>query len=350
MLLPSLRRRARRRRDSDLPFDMFDTAYSDAEARRARRMESIYHVGQAKIWDGRDVLAKAIAKHGKPELPAEKRRALARIFGMIMWGELAAWKISAQLADQLEPLEAKLAAASQVHDEARHFYVMHDYLEALGDRPPRIEYWAERVLKRTLGTDSLLKKLVGMQLTVETIALVSFQRVRELEIEPVLTELMAFYERDEARHVGLGVQLVPQLVAELSLAGAIDLAVFQVDLLLATLISMKTIERDLLALGVDPRSLLGIAFRRQADIDEKIRAEFPQWPKDPPALRAFEGLCEVFFPSEGVDARVPWATRLKHAIEVAARLRPSVYEQWGKRAEAARAPRVGLTIPPPPLS
>src|SRR5579872_4270212 len=171
MLLPSLRRRARRRRDSDLPFDMFDTAYSDAEARRARRMESIYHVGQAKIWDGRDVLAKAIAKHGKPELPAEKRRALARIFGMIMWGELAAWKISAQLADQLVPLEAKLAAASQVHDEARHFYVMHDYLEALGERPKKLEFWAGRVLKKTLHSDNLLKKLVGMQLTVETIAL-----------------------------------------------------------------------------------------------------------------------------------------------------------------------------------
>jgi hypothetical protein len=318
---------------------MFDVAYSDAEARRARRLESIYHVGQAKIWDGCDVLAKAIARHGKPTLPPEKRRALARIFGIIMWGELAAWKISAQLADRLVPLEAKLAAASQLHDEARHFYVMHDYLEALGEQPARVEFWAERVLRKTLETDSLLKKLVGMQLTVETIALVAFQRVRELEIEPVLTELMAFYERDEARHIGLGVQLVPQLMSELSIAGALDLAVFQLDLLTTTLMSLKTIERDLLALGVDPRSLLGIAFRRQADIDEKIRAEFPQWPKDPPALRVFEGVCEAMFPSEGVDARVPIGTRLKHAFEVVARIRPSVYEQWGLRTDGERADR-----------
>src|SRR5580692_7171332 len=105
-----------------LPFDMFDRSYSDSEARRARRMESIYHAGQAKIWDGRQVLAQLIADHGKPVLSEEKRRALGRIFGIIMWGELAAWKISAQLADRLVPLEAKLAAASQVHDEARHFY------------------------------------------------------------------------------------------------------------------------------------------------------------------------------------------------------------------------------------
>jgi hypothetical protein len=322
---------------AELPFDMFDTATSDVEARRAHRMENIYHGGQAKVWDGREVLANLIAAHGKPTLPREQRRALGRVFGIIMWGELAAWKISAQLTDRLVPLEAKLAAASQVHDEARHFYVMHDYLEALGERPAKLEFWAGRVLRKTLETDDLLKKLVGMQLTVETIALTAFQRVRELQIEPVLTGLMAFYERDEARHIGLGVQLVPQMVKELSIPGAIDLGLFQLDLLVATLLSLKTIEGDLLALGVDPRSLLGIAFRKQADIDDKIRAEFSHWPKDPPLRRAFEAVCEALFPSEGANARVSMRTRLKHALEVAARMRPSVYEEWGTHGERARA-------------
>jgi hypothetical protein len=322
---------------ADLPFDMFDAAYSDAEARRARRMENIYHVGQAKVWDGREVLAQLIEKHGKPTLPLEKRRALARVFGIIMWGELAAWKISAQLADRLVPLEAKLAASSQVHDEARHFYVMHDYLEALGEKPPKLEFWASRVMRRTLKTNDVLKKLVGMQLTIETIALTAFQRVRELEIEPVLTDLMGYYERDEARHIGLGLQLVPQMIAELSLPGAVDLGVFQLDLLMTTILSLKTIERDLLALGVDPRSLLGIAFRKQEEIDSKIRDEFPRWPADPPIRRAFEAFCEALFPSEGLDAHLPMRTRVKHALEVAARLRPSVYEQWGKRRERGRA-------------
>jgi hypothetical protein len=323
-----------------LPFDMFDAAYSDAAARRAQRMENIYHAGQSKIWDGREVLAQLIATHGKPTLPPEKRRALSRVFSIILWGELAAWKISAQLADQLVPLEAKLAAASQVHDEARHFYVMHDYLEALGERAGKVEFWAQRVLRKTLETDDLLKKLVGMQLTVETIALVIFQRVRELEVEPVLTGLMAYYERDEARHVGLGVQLLPQMMSELSVPRAMDLALFQLDLLLATLMSLKTIEGDLLALGIDPRSLLGIAFRKQADIDAKIRAEFSRWPEDSPLRRVFEGSCEILFPSEGVQARVPFRVRMKHAFEVARRLRPSVFEHWGIRGERLRADAV----------
>jgi hypothetical protein len=314
-----------------LPFDMFDSAYPEAEARRARRMENIYHVGQAKIWDGRDVLSQSIAKHGKPDLAPEKRRSLGRVFGMIMWGELAAWKISAQLADRLVPLEAKLAAASQVHDEARHFYVMHDYLEALGEKPGKLEFWARRVLERTLGTNNLLKKLVGMQLTVETVAFVAFQRVREIQVEPVLSDLMAFYERDEARHIGLGVQLVPQMVSKLSVVEAVSLALFQLDLLSSTLFSLKTIESDLVAIGVDPRSMLGMTFRKQADIETKIRAEFPQWPEDPPLRRVFEGVCEALFPSEGAEARVSAPIRMKHALEVVARTRQSVFEQWGMR-------------------
>ena len=320
-----------RRERSGIPYDMFDSAYSEGEARRARRMENIYHVGQVKIWDGRDVLSELIAKHGKPDLAPERRRALARVFSIIMWGELAAWKISAQLADRLVPLEAKLAAASQVHDEARHFYVMHDYLEALGERPGKLEFWARRVVERTLRTDNLLKKLIGMQLTVETVAFVAFQRVRELEVEPVLTGLMAYYERDESRHIGLGVQLVPQMVSQLTIPEAVSLALFQLDLLSSTLFSLKTIESDLLAIGVDPRSMLGMAFRKQMDIETKIRAEFPQWPQDPPLRRVFEGVCEALFPSEGADAKVPAPVRMKHAFEVVARTRQSVFEQWGMR-------------------
>ena len=103
-----------------LPYDMFDVAYSDKEARRARRMESIYHVGQDRIWDGRAVLAELIERHGKPALAARERGARADLLGHHV-GELAAWKIGAQLTDAIVPLPGKLAAASQVHDEARHF-------------------------------------------------------------------------------------------------------------------------------------------------------------------------------------------------------------------------------------
>ena len=77
-----------------LPYEMFDVMYTDREARRAKRMESIYHVGQDRIWDGRKVLSELIDRHGRPKLAARERQALSQIFSVIMWGELAAWKIS----------------------------------------------------------------------------------------------------------------------------------------------------------------------------------------------------------------------------------------------------------------
>jgi hypothetical protein len=309
-----------------LPYEMFDVAHGAAEARRARRMESIYHVGQDRIWDGRQVLAGLIREHGAPNMPAKERRALARIFSIIMWGELAAWKISAQLADRMVPLEGKLAASSQVHDEARHFYVMHDYLEALGEKPQKMDFWARHVVELTLKTPNFAKKLMGMQLTIETIALTIFQQVREMRVEPVLSELLAYYERDEARHVGLGVQMLPAMLAQMSLPEHIDLALFQLNILISTLASLKGMEDDLLSIGVDPRNILALGLRKHEDIQRMIRAEFPAWPSDPIVPRLFNGLCELFFPSEGSGVKVALAARIAHAVEVVRRARPNVKE------------------------
>jgi hypothetical protein len=178
----------------------------------------------------------------------------------------------------------------------------------------------------TLGTKSLAKKLLGMQLTIETIALTIFQRVRELEVEPVLTELLPYYERDEARHVGLGVQSLPQMLAAMSVSERVDFAVFHLNLYASAVASLKAMEPDLLSIGVDPRSILAICFRKQKDVDDMLRAEFPQWPEDPPEQRVFAGLCELLFPSEGKDARVSAPTRVAHAIAVIQRKREGVLE------------------------
>jgi hypothetical protein len=64
--------------------------------------------------------------------------------------------------------------------------------------------------------------------------------------------------------------------------------------------------------------------------------EFPLWPEDPPVRRVFEGLCEVLFPSEGYSANVPMTARIRHGVEVVARARKSVVEQWGVHGEKIR--------------
>src|SRR6266540_2324914 len=174
------------RGDSEIPFDMFDAPRAAEEARRASKLAGIYHHGQELAWGGREVMDELIARHGPIRIAADRQAALGRLFAIIMWGELAAWKISAQLADELVPLEAKMAATAQSHDEARHFYVMYDYLRALGYTPTRIDPYSQRVLDLTLGARTLVQKLLGMQLMLETMALTIFAEVRESRVEPVL--------------------------------------------------------------------------------------------------------------------------------------------------------------------
>ena len=131
-----------RRTKRGVPYRMFDSAHHGLAAKNARVLERIYHKSQSQSWDGKEVLESLIAEHGTPYLDDEKKRALGRVFSLILWGELAAWRISAELADEIEPLEAKMAATAQAFDEARHFYVMHDYLTALDAVPDEATIWA----------------------------------------------------------------------------------------------------------------------------------------------------------------------------------------------------------------
>jgi hypothetical protein len=247
-----------------LPYDMFDLARSAADARRYDRVENIYHRGQDLAWNGREVLAGLVAKHGGVHVPPEKHEALRRVYGPILWGELAAWKISAQLADRLEPLEAKMAATSQAHDEARHFYVMHDYLTlALGAAPRGMHPASERLLGLVLETDDLAQKLMGMQLQVETTALTVFQHTREAGVCPVLSELLPYFEKDEARHVGLGTQVLPMLMRRMNRLEAARLTAFALQVTFWLLASNRAMEAPQRELGLDPRRMLVLAKSKQ---------------------------------------------------------------------------------------
>src|SRR6185295_4963168 len=238
---------------------------------RLDRASNIYHRGQDLAWSGREVLAALVDKHGGVHVPEGKKQALRDVFGPIMWGELAAWKISAQLADRLEPLEAKMAATSQAHDEARHFYVMHDYLElALGAVPRRVPPASEKLLAIVLQAEGLAEKLMGMQLQVETTALTLFQHAREARICPVLSELLPYFEKDEARHVGLGTQVLPLLMRRMNRLEGAQLTAFTLRVTFWLLASNHAMEPGLRALGLDPRRLLTLAKSKQMIVWDEL--------------------------------------------------------------------------------
>jgi hypothetical protein len=287
---------------SEIPFDMFDAPRAAEEARRAYKLANIYHRGQELAWGGREVLTELIAKHGPIQIDADKQAALGRLFAIIMWGELAAWKISAQLADDLVPLEAKMAATSQAHDEARHFYVMYEYLQALGYVPRTIDRSSRAVLDLVLRTDSMLEKLIGMQLMVETLALTIFQLVREAKVEPVLCDLLRYYERDEARHVGLGIQHLPDMMRRASRLQTARAIWFQVKIAGWTLRGLKDLEPDLRVLGIPSRRVLMVGRNKMFTATQML---WDGMGTGRPMSRAkvetaIDAVAEVMFPRDGV--------------------------------------------------
>jgi hypothetical protein len=257
---------------------MWDLAASAADARRLDRMENIYHRGQDLAWNGRQVLEELVARHGGTHVAPEHQAPLRSVFAAILWGELAAWKVSAQLADRIEPLGAKMAATSQAHDEARHFYVIHDYLVlATGSAPKSVHRAGERLLDAVLSVDDLACKLLGMQLQVETTALTIFQRVRERRLCPVLSDLLLYFEKDEARHVGLGLQYLPLLVRQMTPLERARFTAFALEITVHLLASQWAMTDDLRAIGIDPREVMRLGKGKQLLVFEEL------WAADPDA-------------------------------------------------------------------
>jgi hypothetical protein len=236
------------------PYELVEDNIAATAERKLAKLERLYHIGQDNIWDGREVLERLIAKHGKPHIDDARREAALKLLSILLWGELAAWAISADLAERIDDVEAKMAATSQAHDEARHFYVLRDYLRAMGEPVPRLGGIGRKLLTTILQTDSLVHKLVGMQLLVES------------NIEPVLAELLPYYEKDEARHVGLGVMYLPRLLKQLDGWEAMGVAAFQLRCVGMLMSGGMTMREDFRALGMNQREMAKYTMRLQNDI------------------------------------------------------------------------------------
>ncbi|TNE89233.1 MAG: ferritin-like domain-containing protein [Deltaproteobacteria bacterium] len=311
-----LRRLGRRTPTNPVPADMFGFERSEREARSARKLEKLYHQGQRRVWNGKDVLSELLDKHGGVQLPAEQAEAVRALFAVILWGELAAWRISAALAEELEPLEAKMAATAQVHDEARHFYVMNDYLKELGDTPMELGPATQRVLNGTLEADTLVKKLLGMQLMIEPLALTLFHLVRRMQLEPVLAELLVYYEQDEARHVALGVLHLPEMLSGMGRREAADLHAWQIREYFAQFAMMRELEPHFRALGIHPRQVISLGRQKQMLAMQMLIDELGM---DLPIVEVFRRVtdfrAEIDFPLDGAPTDLP--SRLRAGLTAA---------------------------------
>jgi len=156
------------------------------------------------------------------------RRAASFRLSNFLHGEQGALMVAAQLVNAVPHTDAKFYAATQTMDEARHVEVFAKYIKKLDEVRP-IAPALRNILDATLQTENWMKKLVGMQIVVEGLALYSFREMRNLTEEPLLKDLLTYVARDESRHHAYGVQYIERCVPCLSDAEREELEDFALE-------------------------------------------------------------------------------------------------------------------------
>jgi hypothetical protein len=153
-------------------------------------------------------------------LPADTRWDVARrsacfMLSNFLHGEQGALMVAGQLVGAVPHMDGKFYAATQTLDEARHVEAFAAYVRLLDDVTP-ISPGLKRLLDNVLAAEDWRFKAVGMQVVAEGLALYAFRDMRNQTREPLLTQLLTYVARDEARHTGYGIKYLSAVVPELS--------------------------------------------------------------------------------------------------------------------------------------
>ncbi|MFO0689475.1 MAG: ferritin-like domain-containing protein [Myxococcota bacterium] len=215
----------------------YDTCYVWRYGSPSSALRELYAKAKRDQWDGAADLDWSIdVDPEQPLLPAainplqgfgpyEKMNAREQLrvrqsqvawqLSQFMHGEQGALIVASQLVSAVPFMDAKLYAASQTMDEARHVEVFSRYLIE------KIEWeWPVNVhLKHLL--DGIIQdarwdvKYLGMQILVEGLAMAAFANFHQLTSEKLLKDLIHLVMRDESRHVAFGVLSLQDYYADM---------------------------------------------------------------------------------------------------------------------------------------
>lgn len=152
----------------------------------------------------------------KTEIPKLRRHIASYLLSNFLHGEQGALLATSQILAQSPTSDAKLYAAAQVFDEARHVEAYSRYLNEKIELvyPPSVHL---KALLDTILTDSRWDlKFLGMQIMIEGVALGAFGVIHQTAREPLVKELTHMIMQDEARHVAFGVLSLKGFYADMS--------------------------------------------------------------------------------------------------------------------------------------
>lgn len=187
----------------------------------------------------------------------EQKRAVVAVLAAIGHGEAYAWLVSASLLNEVKSTGARAALTMQIVEEAKHFVVMRELVQAFGVPVPRQSAWEYLMLERTLKAKGL-DRFFGMNVLVETIALSIFGL---LSTHPGL-EVLRLFHLDESRHTALPANYFKEFPMKARDAMSRRRQLSRMSMALPALPLVLYLEPDLAVLGIDAFDFAGSVMRK----------------------------------------------------------------------------------------
>jgi hypothetical protein len=172
----------------------------------------------------------------------------AQLLSQFLHGEQGALMTAACVTHSVPDTTAKLYAATQTMDEARHVEVYARYCDKIAIIYPMTP-WLKSLIDATLQSDRYEKIMIGMNMIVEGLALGAFNNMYRTTQCELLKKLTFNVMRDESRHVSFGHAFLGPVIAKLPEEEVEDLAEFAFQ---AVSILAGSVNSGTLASRVDP--------------------------------------------------------------------------------------------------
>ncbi|HYM04910.1 MAG TPA: ferritin-like domain-containing protein [Stellaceae bacterium] len=138
------------------------------------------------------------------ELANLRRHMQSWQISQFLHGEQGALICAAKIVQQVEQIDAKFYAATQVIDEARHVEAYSRLLHEKFDMVYPINKQLQALLDDVITSKDWDFTYLGMQVVIEGLALAAFQGIRDKAQNPLAAQVNAYVMQDEARHVAFG--------------------------------------------------------------------------------------------------------------------------------------------------
>jgi hypothetical protein len=194
---------------------------------RSDELLRLYSKGKKEQWDAETRIDWSLPVD--PEDPMQMADEVVPLFGTRIWdklsdkqrteiryhsqvfnlsqflhGEQGALVCSARIVQDVPRIESKFYAATQVMDEARHVEAYRRLLAEKFRFVYPISAPLRTLIEKAMNDPRWDFTYLGMQVLIEGLALVAFQRIRDYSRNPLCQAVNAYVMQDEARHVAFG--------------------------------------------------------------------------------------------------------------------------------------------------